>query len=218
MKTVEIPDGSRGFDCNEPLSRLQAETAKAHGYAFVGRYVPRVTRHPTDLTAAEVTILTAAGLGVFAVQHVEDETSWQPSPAKGSAYGAVAALEAMHCGLPAGVTVACDLEGIAIETPHATVSDYCRAWFEAVHDAGFLPALYVGWHSLLTPAELFALPFTRYWGALNLDVDQFPATRGVCMKQHEEQPGDRPQGVAFPIDTDTATADALGGRMTMAIA
>lgn len=214
-QVVEIPDGTRGFDCNQTLTLSQAQAFKAHGYEYVSRYLRRAQAHPYDLSANEAITILGAGLGLFAVQHVESESSWVPSAEKGGIYGRTAAGEAAGVGLPAGVTVACDLEGVAPGTDAQAVIDYLEAWFAPVRDAGFLDCLYVGWNHVLTPAQLYDLSVTRYWGALNLNLDEFPATRGLAMKQHEEKPDDRPDGIAFPFDTDTANADALGGRITV---
>lgn len=218
MKAIEIPDGARGFDCNVALSGAQALAAVEHGYSFVVRYVRRAQRNAHDLTLDERDRILAAGLGLVVVQHVESESSWLPSLAKGQEYGAVAADEAASLNLPIGATIACDLEGVAVDTPSAAVIEYGKAWWGMVHGGGFQPCLYVGWRCGLTPSELYhALPFTRYWGALNLNTDEFPVVRGLAMKQHEERSGDRPSGVDFAIDTDTATADAKGGRLTMIV-
>ncbi len=213
-----IPDGSKGFDANQRLTDATAQAAKAHGYTFVIRYVRRATPHAFDLDRVEATLILAAGLGLLAVQHVESEASWAPTWDKGAANGHTAVVEAIAAGLPAGATVACDLEGVAPGTDPEQVIQYSNRWYDAVKAGGFLPCLYVGWHCGLTPDQLYKrLRFQRYWGALNLNTDQFPSVRGLCLKQHEEKPGDRPAGVTFPIDTDTTMLDRLGGRITMVV-
>jgi hypothetical protein len=59
--------------------------------------------------------------------------------------------------------------------------------------------------------------FQRYWGALNLNADQFPATRGLCMKQHAAHGlFTPPKGVTLAIDVDTVHGDNLGGLPTLA--
>lgn len=216
MNVIEIPDGARGFDVNTPLTAITAQAFVEAGFAFVARYVPRVAPHANDITPTEANLIVGAGLGLLLVQHVESESSWLPSSDKGMAYGAVAASHAQHVGLPPGATVVCDLEGVAMDTEHEVVIDYLKHWYAPVNAAGYLPALYVGWRCGLTPDELYRrTPFARYWGAYNLDVDQRPAVRGVCLQQHAAKPGDVPNGVGLEIDCDTAMPDALGGRMTM---
>jgi len=150
------------------------------------------------------------------VQHVESAESWVPTATKGAQYGLVAATEAKRIGFPSGVSVVCDLEGVTPGTNHQAVIDYLKAWYAPVKATGYYPALYVGWHSGLTAEELYyKIPFARYWSAYNLNADQQPAKRGVCLKQHVAKPSDRPASVPFEIDTDTANADALGGRMSV---
>jgi len=88
---------------------------------------------------------------------------------------------------------------------------FLNYWLDQVGHAGFTPGLYVGWHSNLTPDELYTrLKFSHYWSAYNLNADQFPATRGVQMKQALEQTLD---GIKY--DPDTVQRDALGGLPLM---
>jgi hypothetical protein len=212
MPTATIATaGMQGFDVDSWVSPAAALRYKAAGYTFALRYLTRTVPHPSDLSTAEIAGLHAAGLAVGAVQHVESESSWVPSAEKGTAYGQAAATEAATLGLQ-GTTVFCDLEGVAPQTPWSAVADYCRAWFDAVNAGGFQPGLYVGWHCGLDATQLYDLPFTRFWGALNLNEDQFPVTRGLCMKQHAAKIADDPVGLG--IDTNTVQTDALGGLPT----
>jgi len=209
--SIAVPNGTLGFDCNEPVSANAATLMQKAGYRFAVRYVPRITAHANDLTSAEVDRLHAAGLAVMPVQHVESETSWTPTIEKGQQYGTVAAEHAASCGILCGTTLWLDLEGVA-DTEHETIVAYCNAWYDAVSAAGFEPGIYVGWHALLTPNELYTrLKFRRYWGAFNLNADQYPAKRGLCMKQRAAH---KPSGVPFEIDADVVQADALGGLPT----
>lgn len=178
------PDGLRGFDCNCPLTAEIAADAFAKEYRYTYRYVGRRIEGPNDLCADEVQIIHGAGLAVGVVQHVESAESWTPTAGLGTTYGAHAAALATAAGLPAGSYLFCDLEGVAEGCLHADVVAYCLAWCAAVVAAGFKRGLYVGWHCDLSPDELYALPFTAYWGAYNLDRDQEPASRGLQMKQH----------------------------------
>lgn len=216
--TQEAPRGARGFDCNTPVDFPTAQKFVRAGFRFVCRYVPRLEQAAGDLTATEFKSLLSAGLAVMPVQHVKSAASWEPSAELGRGYGAVAAAACMTAGLPLGVTVWCDLEGVALDTPHATVIAYCAAWHSQVQRLGFMPGLYVGWRCGLTPLELYQLPFTRYWAAYNLNRDQEPALVGCCMKQsedHEHQ--QRPAGVKFEIDINTVMADRRGRVPMMAV-
>lgn len=204
------PEGARGIDANSPITADVAQALLAAGFSFVVRYVPRTLRHTYDITAAEVETILGAGLGLMLVQHVAPE-GWAPSASLGRTYGETAAREAKVVGYPAGAVLWCDLEGVKLGTPAATVVAYCSAWHAAVAAAGYEPGLYVGYGAGLTADELYhALPFTRYWSAYNLDRDRYPAVRGVQMRQGVLY-GALP-GVRFPVDLDTIQSDAMGDR------
>jgi hypothetical protein len=94
---------------------------------------------------------------------------------------------------------------------------YCNRWHAAVAGAGYVPGLYAGWHSGLSPQQLHqALRFTHYWGAYNLNSDEVPAVRGLQMKQSARQPGEAVPGCDFEFQVDTIRTDALGGRPILA--
>lgn len=213
-------DGAFGFDCNTIVRPADAATFVATGYKFAIRYVPRVGALPHDITAVELRMLLNAGLGVMLVQHVERDAPpwWSPTEAKGMAYGERAAEYAASIGYPKGATLWLDLEGTVPTTDPEIVIRYANAWFGKVTAAGFQPGVYVGYGAILTPTQLYRrLKFQRYWGALNLDEDQFPATRGLCMKQHEAHGlFTPPKGITLAIDVDTVHGDNLGGLPTLA--
>jgi hypothetical protein len=216
-QVLTIPDGTRGFDANATVGATAATVLFGKGYRFAARYVRRRESHASDLSLTEIATLHNAGIAVSIVQHVERDSPpwWTPWAEKGTEYGVTAARACGELTIPRGVTVWLDLEGITPGTDAGQVDAYCRAWFEPVSLAGYLPGLYVGWGAVLSPGALYRLPFTRYWRALNLNDDQVPATRGCCMRQHEQKPGDVPPGIGFPIDTDTVQTDLLGGLPTM---
>ena len=110
------PSGVRGFDTSETVAARGAALMYRAGYRFAVRYVRRARRHPSTLTASESRALLNAGLGLMLVQYVESESSWTPSAAKGRQNGAVAAAEAENLGFPWGITIWCDVEGIAAGT------------------------------------------------------------------------------------------------------
>jgi len=206
------PNGSRGFDANETIRPAVAAAFRAHGYRFCVRYVRRDQPHDWDLTPKEATALLDAGLGLMIVQHVESEESWVPTGDKGKAFGNNAASEAGRIGVPPGVMVWCDLEGVAVGTPADHIIEYCNAWHSAVAGAGYLAGLYVGYHAGLNPTQLYrSLRFSHYWGAYNLNQDQEPSVRGLQMKQFERKPGDVPPGVKVDFQTNRVRTDALGG-------
>jgi hypothetical protein len=206
---VVLQAGARGFDANSALDASQATRMAETGYTFAIRYIRRQNAAASDLTAAEISVLQSVGLSCMAVQHVESESSWIANGDKGLVNGEAAAVACKELQLPAGVSVWCDLEGVDPSVPAADVEAYCRAWYDAVQAVGMLPGLYVGWNAGLNAEQLYALPFTRYWRAYNLNSDQAPATRGCCMSQALAMPADDPLDLG--IDVDTVTVDALGG-------
>jgi len=208
--------GVRGFDADVTITADAAASFFAHGYRYAVRYVRRQPKHKQDLTAKEASTILDAGLALMAVQHVESEDSWTPTPEKGEANGSVAAEEATAIGIPAGVSVWCDLEGVATNTPAQDVIDYCNRWHSMVAAAGFVPGLYVGYHCGLNADQLYrALRFTHYWSSYNLNSDEMPAVRGVQMRQGSARPLDRVPGFNFEFDTDVITGDNLGGFPTL---
>ena len=210
------PDGARGFDTTETVTSSAALAFRRSGYRFCVRYVRRDKPHASALKLSEAKSLLNVGIGLMCVQYVESEIAWTPSAAKGTKNGGIAASECELLGVPWGVTVWCDLEGVAPGTPSQRVIDYCNAWHAAVSVAGYVPGLYIGYRAGLTPKQLYlALRFTHYWGAFNLNVDQYPAVRGVQMKQSLARRSDHPAGVAIDFQTDRVSADALGGRPTL---
>ena len=209
-------DGVRGFDTAETVTPTAAAAFRRGGYRFCVRYVRRDKPHASALSANEARSLLNVGIGLMLVQYVESDTSWRPTGAKGATNGAIAASEAEKLGVPWGVTMWCDLEGVARGTPAQSVIDYCNRWHSAVTSAGYVAGLYVGWHAGLTPIQLYrALRFTHYWGAYNLNSDQYPATRGLQMKQLSATQKDRVAGVGIDFQVDRVGADKLGGLPTL---
>jgi hypothetical protein len=210
------PDGVRGIDTTETISRAGAQALHSHGYRFCVRYVRRDKPHASALSAAEATAILNSGLGLMLVQYVESESAWTPTAKKGATNGGVAASEAERIGIPWGVTIWCDLEGVAVGTPRQQVIDYCNRWHSAVSGAGYVPGLYVGYHSGLTATQLYAkLRFTHYWGAYNLNSDQAPIVRGVQMKQSQRRAQDAVPNLQVDFQVDRVAADHLGGRPTL---
>ena len=210
------PDGVRGFDTAETVSSSAATAFRQRGYRFCVRYVRRDKPHASALSAKEAKYLLAAGIGVMLVQYVESESAWIPGAAKGTTNGGVAASEAVKLGVPWGVTVWCDLEGVAPSTSAQKVIDYCNRWHGAVSSAGYVPGLYVGYRAGLSPTQLYrSLRFTHYWGAFNLNSDQYPAVRGIQMKQSLRRKTDSVPNSSNDFQIDRISADALGGRPTV---
>lgn len=216
-QVVQLPDGAVGFDANCVIDGEGARAWVERGHRFAVRYIRRQPRHDFDLNLAEVETLHDAGLALMPVQHVENPDAWRPTAVKGSANGNVAVEECLRVGVPKGVTVWCDLEGVAPGTPWTDVVEYCQQWFRAVRGPGYLPGLYIGWRCGLRPDQLYHnLSFQKYWSAYNTNADQFPEVRGVQMRQHALPNAERPVGYrnVDGIDADAVQRDKLGGLPT----
>jgi hypothetical protein len=85
---IVVPDGARGFDTAERVTKKMAKAFFDHGYRYAVRYVRRDTPHPKrDLNAPEANALLDVGLGLMVVQYVESEDSWAPSGENGATNG-----------------------------------------------------------------------------------------------------------------------------------
>ncbi len=179
----KAPAGVQGFDVNQPLSAADAQALKNAGYDFCLRYIPRVSVK-NCLTNAEALAILNAGIALMPVQHVSPD-NWHPSKQLGTDYGNTAANYAKNVvGLPPGMNVWCDLEMIAPHTFAADVIAYCQAWYTAVHAAGYIPGVYVGFHAILNSEQLYNdISFKHYWSAYNNDIPV--ATRGFQLMQSE---------------------------------
>lgn len=214
MQIGTLADGTRGFDANRRIDAASARAAYAMGYRFAVRYIRRDPVSTRDATAGELLTLLEAGLGVMVVQHVAAEDHWSPSAALGTQYGNTAVEECRRIGLPRGVSVWCDLEGVAPGTLAQSAIDYDNRWYDAVAGAGYAAGTYVGWHDGLTGDQLyFKLKCPRFWGGYNVNSDQAPTRRGFQMRQYAAKAADRFPLVAHDsdFDVDIIHADALGG-------
>jgi hypothetical protein len=198
-----IGAGLLGFDVDQPLTATDAVNFKANGYDFCLRYIPRtVALIKGNLTLNEIGIILNAGLSLSAVQHV-CPAGWLPSGSLGKQYGAYAGQYAAEVGLPTGMNIWLDLEGVEGGSKAIDVIDYCKSWYDAVASAGYLPAIYVGWNAILTPQQLYSnLPFKHYWRAYNgPDV----ATRGFQIIQETQK---MLNGISF--DPNKSQIDNIG--------
>lgn len=211
-----LPDGARGVDVNQTVTADDAQAFATAGYAFIVRYVRRSQPHGYDLTVAERDDILNAGLGLQIVQHVAPD-GWVPTPADGTIYGTTAATECGALGIPAGVSVWLDLEGVKPGTPHGDVIGFCNNWYDVVKAVGYTPSLYVGFHAGLSADELYRkLKFAAYWSAFTNNTGDAPVVRGFQMYQHAAKPTDLIPGYTNQtMDTDTIKADALGGTPTL---
>jgi hypothetical protein len=122
--------------------------------------------------------------------------------------GVNAAKNAQSIGLPAGINIWCDLEGVATGTPAQAVIDYCQAWYNAVKAGGYVPGLYVGAGAILTGDQLYyKLSFQHYWKSMS-NVPMV-TKRGYQLIQSAQTTGPN----NFQIDPDTTQTDNLGGTV-----
>jgi hypothetical protein len=98
----------------------------------------------------------------MAVQHAP-EPGWIPGGRVGEQHGSNAARNAQSAGLPLGINIWLDLEGVNSGAPASDVSAYCNAWFAKVSEAGYIPGLYVGAGSILSGEQLDALDVQYFW-------------------------------------------------------
>lgn len=205
---VQSPSApARGFDTDSPVSAAAAAAMFADGYRFCVRYLSRGAESQADLSRIEAAAILEAGLALMPVQHVA-ASGWCPDAQLGSEYGARAGANAQALGFPAGINVWCDLEGCGAQAGVAGVLAYCKAWYAAVAEQGYVPGLYVGASSVLDGQELYAdLPFRHYWKSES-HVDPV-AQRGYQMVQSPLA------GTVYgmSIDLDLTQADQLGGQV-----
>lgn len=203
------PPGAKGFDADTPVSASAAGQFLARGYRFCVRYVARLTPAAGDLTVAEAEGILKAGLALMVVQHVKADTGWTPDGALGNTYGVNAAVFARRAGVPPGVNVWLDLEGVSPAAAAADVIEYCENWHHRVADAGYLPGIYVGWRPGLSGRQLYELPFQHYWGAYNVDGASTPACEW-CLKQSPASGGTIAGIGPHAYDDDVTRTDRAG--------
>ena len=180
------PAGASGFDVNQQLTAADAANFKNAGFAFCLRYVPRMPNLAAgNLTNDEALRILDAGLALMPVQHASP-SGWQPTTNLGTIYGNNAATYASEVvGLPKGMIIWCDLEDVPVGTDAQNVIAYCQAWYYAVHFAGYVPGVYIGFNPGLTPDQLYDdLSFQHYWQAFN---GPKVSTRGFQMLQREQK-------------------------------
>ena len=136
--------GALGTDCVTVLNTTTAAALRALGFHFAVRYLG-------SISAAELQIILDAGLAFFPVTYADRFDGTQ------------AAEQCAALGIPAGVTVWLDLEGIGAALAPESVITQANAWAQAVKNGGYMPGLYVGAGCKLTSQEVYALQHVRYW-------------------------------------------------------
>jgi len=199
----EAADGAQGFDASTPLSASTCASLVEAGMQFAIRYVSFREPESRDLSVTEVQTILDAGLALMVVQHVRNP-GWAPSATLGTADGQRAVENTSAVGVPSGVCLWCDLEGI-----NGTAADtiaYANAWTKAVRAGGYDPGVYIGFGVPLTSEQLYKnLSVRRYWRSFSKVPDVM--TRGYQMMQKAER-----QVAGIRIDPDTIQTDRKGDR------
>ena len=205
-----LPDGTVGLDVTTPLNPVSALQYRNKGYGFVIRYIGRGdgSKHYVDLTPDEGQAIVDAGLGLCVVQHPLAE-GWEPVAALGQRFGAAAANLAGAAGLPPGVTVWLDLEGVADSTQSSDVIGYCESWYHEVSSVGFIPGVYIGSNPGLSADQLYwDLPMKSYWRGGSSVKSGVPADiphRGYQLSQRITTTS------SGEVDFDVTHTDNFGG-------
>ncbi len=208
---VHAVGGVQGFDTDARISAAAALAFRKSGFGFCVRYLSRATpQSARDLSHAEAEVILASGIGLMVVQHVL-RAGWVPAAARGKQYGIGAATNARAVGLPPGVTVWLDLEGVRSGVDKADVIAYCNAWFAPVVAAGYVPGLYVGANCGLDGDAVYWRLRTRHYWRSGSIVPELPH-RGYQMVQRLTQTPDVVNGIA--IDRNVTYIDAFGDTVT----
>jgi hypothetical protein len=215
-RVAPLPDGSMGCDITERLNPITARQFANKGFKFIVRYVGRGdgSHNFDDLIEDEGQAIIDAGMGLCVVQHPLAE-GWRPTQALGQQFGAAAAKLSGAAGVPAGVSVFLDLEGVASGTAAQDAIDYCNAWHTQVAAVGYVPGLYIGANPALTADQLYwDLKMQSYWRGGSSESSGVPADiphRGYQMRQRITGAG------ASEFDSDMIAADNFGGAVQLCL-
>ncbi len=175
MNTKQAPIGARVVD-SLPFSQsgtlAQANALKASGVDALAGYLGVISKE-------RVAAVLAAGMGYLPVTLAAEYND--------GANDEIAQLKAL--GIPAGVTVFLDLEGLAaFKSDPVALAGKINAWADAILAAGYIPSLYVGVPQPFTSDELWKLRVQRYWRGQGSIRDRNntlaePTGCGWCMTQ-----------------------------------
>lgn len=197
MRVAPAPFPGVGIDTIQVLDAVRCRALRGAGVQFVMRYLG-------SLSTAERDVILGEGLGLGVVTY-SDAPGWMPSATKGSMYGQADRVHLSSAGIPAGVTVAIDLEGASPDASAGEVTAFlnARSSLLPAGDAG----LYVGYGGGLTGEQLGALPYIhRYWRSLS----NVP-TPTVGWSLMQASPGNVIIG-GTQVDVDYAQGDFEGRR------
>lgn len=198
--------GAQGFDTDSEVVPVTANALRKAGFEFAVRYLSRGSgQQAGDLSAAEAQAILGAGLALMGVQHCA-RPGWLPTAELGDSYGQAATTNAAAVGLPTGLTLWLDLEGVATYATAADAIAYCNAWAARVDAAGFISGLYVGAQQPLSADDLYwRLRVKHYWRS----ASRVPE---VSLRGYQLIQAIAPSPVAgLALDRDVTMADGFGG-------
>ena len=211
----QAPAGLIGFDTTDRLNPATAKQYVNKGYRFCVRYLSHdksVKSAFEDLTADEAQVILDAGMALFVVQHPL-KAGWSPTAKLGQTFGQNAAAYSGDAGLPPGVNVFLDLEGVKAGAAESDVMDFCNAWFAEVSAVGYETGIYIGAAPGLSADQLYwNLKTKHYWqggSSVQAGVPDDIPNRGYQLKQHIQN-----AGKANEFDSNvTETDNYKGGIM-----
>jgi len=211
-EVIQAQAGIIGFDTTDRLNPATAKQYYNKGYRFCVRYIARDGKSKyDDLIETEAQAIVNSGMALMAVQHPLAE-GWVPTEMMGRSFGSGAAKFAGDAGLPLGVTVWLDLEGVKAGTADIAVIDYCNAWFAEVAAVGYTTGVYIGASPGITPDQMYwNLKTKSYWkggsSAKSGVPDDIPH-RGYQLIQHIQNPG-KPN----EFDSNVTKIDSFGSSV-----
>jgi hypothetical protein len=216
-QVLQAQAGIIGFDTTDRLNRVTAKQYYNKGYRFCLRYIGRGDGKSKfdDLIESEAQAIVNSGMALMAVQHPLAE-GWVPTESMGQSFGSGAAEYAGDAGLPLGVTIWLDLEGVKAGTTDTAVVDYCNAWFAEVAAVGYSTGVYIGASPGITSDQMYwNLKTKAYWkggsSAKSGVPDDIPH-RGYQLVQYIQNPGKLNE-----FDSNVTKIDAFGNSVMWVI-
>lgn len=196
--------GLKGFDIYAPLTADQVQQFVQGGYAFCLRYLSLDKEQSTnDLSFNEAQLILNGGLALSVVQQAPD-SGWIPTQELGTTNGTNAVNNAIAVGLPEGMNLWLDLEGVGNASQ---VIAYCNAWYDAVLAGGFVPGIYVGAGCGLQGDQLYYdLNFQHFWQS----GSNVPA---VAVRGYQMIQGPTITAYGIQVDVDQTGTDTEGGTV-----
>jgi hypothetical protein len=161
MSLLSRPALSTVIDTSTKLTSSEAAALYQAGVRSVWRYVFFGPPRPGDLDAAELALLTAAGLTVMVVQHVRNpgwQSGGEPDGSADARWALANAGDAGYRSDPGGPELAICFDAEGIGNPGPNMVAHAASWCSCVASLGYQPVVYIGYDSGLRAADLDALP------------------------------------------------------------